>query len=193
MKKILSAVLLSATLYAGGTITNIHEPEPLAPIGFEPYAYAGVSGVYGEFDAISGGYDDFKDDNIGGQLNVGYMLFGQYEWSFGVEGRYGYISGDLLDVSWLTGYGKVQYEVNKFGIYGLLGYGITDFSTTFDYSDFRVNIDDSTSDFTWGAGVAYDYTKKLSVFIDYTVLPDYEVGTDGVDSDIVSVGVNYKF
>jgi len=192
MKKFLLGILMSASLIAGGSIVQ-YEPQASIPCDeFNPYGYIGLSGIYGEFDETF--YDEeLSEDNIGFQVQAGYMIFGQNGWSLGVEGRYGYVSLDYLDVSYLTGYAKVEKDIDKFGIYGLLGYGTTDFSASYDIGYLNLTIDDSTSDFTWGAGIKYGFNESFDVFIDYVVLPDYEVGTDNIDSDIISVGVNYKF
>jgi opacity protein-like surface antigen len=192
MKNIVLSVLVATSLYAGGSI-QVYETSAQIPCdSFAPYGYVGISGTYGEFDEVVAN-EELTEDNIGGQLQGGYMIFGQDGWEFGVEGRYGFLTLDYLDVSYLTGYAKVEKDIGKFGLYGLMGYGTTDFSATYDYGLVRVTIDDSVSDFTWGAGIKYAFNNQFDVFIDYSVLPDYEIGTDTIDSDIVSVGVNYKF
>jgi len=172
MKKIILALLISVGLYAGGNYYPCDK--------FQPYGYIGGGAIYAEFNKES--------DNLGFQGQAGYMLFGEDNFSFGVEGRIGYASVDILDATYYSGFAKVEYDKDKFGVYGLLGYGTADYSIKYDY----LSISDSTSDFTWGAGLKYDL-KNFSIFIDYTVLPDYEVGTDTIDSDIVTLGVNYKF
>jgi opacity protein-like surface antigen len=194
IKEMITGAILSTALVAGGDIANIYQ-EPKAPLPceqFQPYGYVGAAGVYAEFTEDFNG-EEWTEDNIGGQLQGGVMLFGQNGWSFGAEGRVGSIELDYLDVTYYNIYAKVEKDVDKFGIYGLLGYGTTDFSATFDYGYLNVTIDDSVSDFTWGAGVKYAFNEQFDVFVDYVVLADYEVGTDTIDSDVVTLGVNYKF
>jgi opacity protein-like surface antigen len=193
MMKKLMALLAAATigLTAGGTIANIYE-EQIPCDSFVPYGYVGVGGVYAEYT------ENFLDsevteDNIGGQVQLGYMLFGEDGWKAGVEGRVGYVSLDYLDATYLNAYARVEKELGKFGVYGLLGYGTVDYSATFPLGFVDVEISDTASDFTYGAGVNYSLNEDFNVFIDYTVQPDFETGVDSIDSDVVALGVNYKW
>ena len=198
VRKIITGALLSASLVAGGTISAqtapIYEPEATLPCDdFVSYGFVGIAGVWGEYTETF--FDDeVIEDNIGGQVQLGYMLFGQDGWEFGVEGRYGYISLDYLDASYLNAYARVEKDFDKFGVYGLLGYGQVDYSASFPLGFVDVTIDDTASDFTWGAGVKYGFNQDWDVFIDYTRMPDFELGTaDSIDSDVVALGVNYKW
>jgi len=188
----MAVTMVQAQLVAGGEIATIHE-KPDYPIyeEFTPNAYVGLSGVWGEFSYLDTDYNDgVTDDNIGAQVQVGYNIFGYNGWTFGVEGRYGYLEVDnFVAVSYLNGYGKVEYTLDQIGAYGLLGYGNTNVTLTRSYYDVSAD----TSDFTWGAGVKYYFDTKFEITLDYVVLADWEVGVDTIDSDVVSLGFNYNF
>ena len=199
MKKIVASIALASTmLMAGGSIAPIVEAEPCPE--FTPSGYIGVSGTYSEFTykyfpSIQPVEVTYDDDTIGFQGQIGYDIFGQDNWVFGVEARAGYATVDAFDATYIAAYVKPQYNFDGgFGIYGLLGYGQTTFTVS-DYlpSGVKLSATDDTDDFTYGAGIRYFVNEKLEVFGDYVVLPDYEVGYDKVDSDIVSIGLNYHF
>ena len=198
-KKIMAGITLaSAILFAGGQVAPIIEEDPCPE--FVQGGYIGVSGTYSEFTykyfpSIQPVEVTYEDENIGFQGQIGYDIFGQDGWVFGVEARAGYASVDAFDVTYIAAYTKPQYNFEGgFGIYGLIGYGQSTFTVS-DYlpSGVKLSVTDDTDDFTWGAGIKYVINDKLEVFGDYVVLPDYEVGYDKVDSDIVSIGVNYRW
>ncbi len=196
MKKILTtlvALMAAGTMaIAGGSVAPIIEAEPCPE--FQPQAYVGLAGVWGEASYDIAGLEVYNNDNIGFQGQLGYDIFGQNGWVLGVEARAGYVDVDLFDATYIAAYVKPQYNFEKFGIYGLIGYGQTTFSATADINEnWSVTVEDTTDDFTYGAGVKYAFNENFDVFLDYVVLPDYEVGVDKIDSDVVALGVNYKF
>jgi opacity protein-like surface antigen len=90
-------------------------------------------------------------------------------------------------------YLKPQYALGDFSLYGLLGYGMV------KYTDLPKGTKDrKESSFQWGLGVEYLVRENISLFADYTRLYD-GVGLDGhipnsdVYSDVVTVGVSYRF
>jgi opacity protein-like surface antigen len=200
MKKILmSLAAISTITFAGGNISAVApivEAEPCPE--FTPQAYIGIAGTYSEFSYTflpTAETIDDVEDTIGFQGQIGYDIFGQNGWVLGVEARAGYAEVDAFDATYLAAYLKPQYNFDKFGIYGLLGYGQTTFSASADIAPYTtLTIEDTTDDFTWGAGLKYSFNETFDVFVDYVALPDWELGnTDEIDSDIVSLGVNYKF
>ncbi len=65
-------------------------------------------------------------------------------------------------------YVKPMYPVTEsFDVYALLGYGAVSFDYTFGDTDF-----DATDGFSWGLGLAYEFTENISVFADYTDMYD---------------------
>ena len=91
-------------------------------------------------------------------------------------------------------YLKPQYPLGDFSIYGLIGYGAIIYT---DLPTATPN-DRTESGFQWGAGAEYLVMESISVFADYSRVYD-GVGLDGhipnsdLYSDIVTVGVSYKF
>jgi opacity protein-like surface antigen len=192
MKKILIAALAAGTMaFAGGSIAPIIEAEPCPE--FTPQVYVGGAINWGEFSYNVYDVEVFNDDNFGIQGQIGYDVFGQGNWVLGVEARAGYIDVDTFDASYIAAYVKPQYNFDKFGVYGLVGYGQTTYSASADLNDnWSIKVEDTTDDFTWGAGIKYMFTDTIDIDLSYVVLPDYEIGVDDVDSDIIALGVNYK-
>jgi len=190
-----AALLLMSTLaVAGGDIAPV-EPEITTPevIDTEP----ALTGFYAGL-----GYTYMKMDNAGtaGDVNGnGITVLGGYNFHkyLAVEGRYSTTLGDLSvdngvdagDLSNIALYLKPQYTINRFKLYGLLGYGqVTYDNGTTDYSE---------DGFQYGAGLSVMATDNIDVYVDYTRLYDDD-DFDGLISqditvDAVNVGVNYNF
>ena len=85
-------------------------------------------------------------------------------------------------------YLKPQYKFEDFGVYALLGYGLTNVS-------FMDN-DTKTSGFQYGAGASYDINDQISAFADYTKLvgssKKISEATTLKDIDNVNVGIIYR-
>ena len=204
MKKIITSLAVaSAVLMAGGPIKPIEGPS-ITPIeetctAFVPSGYVGISAIWGEFglasvQPVGQGGINIDEDNIGIGLQAGYDIFGQDNWILGVEARYGFVSLDTYDASYIAAYLKPQYKIDDLGVYGLIGYGRTDYSVSGDFYGGTLTYDTSADDFTYGAGITYDVADNVEVFVDYIMLPDFQAGNaDTVDSDVVTLGVNYRF
>lgn len=202
MKKITTStvalLLLSTFAMAGGDIAATQEPEVTVPMMVEESSptnfYAGLGYSYMTMN------DDTAGIDITGNaitVLVGYNFYRH----LAIEGRYTTTLGDLnvdngrtdVDESWdmsnVALYLKPKYTMDKFTLYGLLGYG-------------QVTLDDGTSysddGFQWGVGAHFAATDKIDVFVDYTRLYD----DDGFDTltvnndisvDSINIGVNYNF
>ena len=197
MKKIVMTLLMSVGLLAEGEIANIYDKEPY----YEDYsgAYIGGSIVFDE--VYADGYSDwfsnsdYAETGFGGQVQVGYTILGNAQWLIGVEGRGGVASSDTVDGTWLAAYARGDFQIEKFKIYGLLGYGVTDLSTSaYLYDSTVLTISDNNSDLTYGAGIAYDFSNEIQIFADYVQLPVIPfVESEDIDFDVISIGMNYKF
>ena len=193
MKEIIAALMLTGTLVAGGDIANISQA-PVCPD--ESKFYVGLGLSYDEL--YIDGYEDWTSDglfnvsNPGMQALLGYTIFGYNDWKFSVEGRLGYVDfGNGIEYTWYGAYARPEYDIGKFGLYGLLGYGASDGTITFNGSPFNVSINGSVSDFTYGAGISYDVDEKWQVTLDYVVEPEFR--DDDINDDVITLGVNYKF
>jgi opacity protein-like surface antigen len=138
-------------------------------------------------------------------LQLGY----KYNAYIGIEARYTQSVGDVeydkgntsltnisdyaTTSSNMAIYLKPQYALGDFSLYGLLGYGMI------EYTDLPKGTKDrEESSFQWGLGLDYLIVDDVSLFADYSRIYD-GVGFDGhipnsdVYSDVVTVGVSYRF
>lgn len=177
-------------VYAGGDIAPI---EPTAPAQVEVKDntgfYVGV-GLTANQQYFRGESDWFNDTPVA-ETGYGYNLIAGYKFAqfgkFGasVEARYGQSVWDNndLDVTQYFAAIKPDYEViDGLNIYALAGYGYSDFQDIADRDGF-----------VYGGGAEYAFTEKISAFVDYVVNPYIVVGTEKVENDVVTLGVNYKF
>ena len=193
MKKTIAAMMIATGLMAGGSIATINQA-PACPDKSGLYIGAGLS-----FDEMYlDGYEDWTGDGPfnmmkpGIQGLMGYTLFGYENWKLSAEGRIGYVNlGRGINYTWYAAYAKPEYDIGKFGIYGLLGYGTSDATVHFNDSIIDVSVNGTVSDFTYGAGISYDVDEKWQVTLDYVVEPEFR--EDDINNDVVTLGVNYRF
>ncbi len=79
------------------------------------------------------------------------------------------------------------------GIYGLVGYGVTDISVSRPISGGTLTYDVDVDDFTYGAGIRYTYSTEIDIVADYVVLPNFQEGNTNIDADLLTIGINYNF
>ena len=199
---IIAAMLLSSTLaMAGGDIAPV-EPAVNTPqvpeAAEEPTAtkfYAGLG-----YSCMQMGLDTPDVDisaMTGLSLAAGYDI-NQY---LSVEGRYTVGLGDLNVETWNTDedkswdmsnialYLKPKYAINRFIVYGLLGYGQVTFDNGTSYSENGIQ---------YGAGLSTMVNDTFDVYVDYRRLYD-DTGFDGfaegrdVAVNSFTVGANYHF
>lgn len=171
-----------------GAAAKIYEP---APVASDRNFYAGVGYAYMKMN------NDTSSNKITGQgmtLLAGYN-FHKY---IAAEGRYSATWGDLnvdegtaevdkdWDISNIAVYLKPKYSIEKFTLYGLLGYGQTSLNSH------------SENSFQWGLGANFTATDKVDVVVDYTRLyDDKELNDLDIQNDIsvdsVNLGVVYNF
>ena len=143
---------------------------------------------------------DFVDEDplFGGAIKMGYGLH-KY---FGVELRAerSLASGDKLEHPYSVGiYAKPQLHLGKkFTMYGLVGYGQN--RLTFpDEVAFNGKVENETTanDISYGGGMEYRVTQRLSLFVEALQLVDDSVTQDGGEFAInekgVYAGINYYF
>lgn len=99
---------------------------------------------------------------------------------------------------------KASYPIyQSFSLYGIAGYTeskikITGVYVKKDYFNMfeTVPYSHSTKDsgFSYGVGLNYQLTEEVNIFVDYQVLPDYELGVDlSRDWGSTSLGISYFF
>ena len=189
IKKILFALMATMTMaFAGGDIAPVAE---VAPVQVAPVKNWYVGGAltanqaFEDRDWFSTNDKNSMSYGIGGQL--GYVFYRSGDFSTAVEGRITYTFMGDADGSndFWTGDALIKpaYAFGDVSVYGLAGYTYADY----DIANFN---ESSVDGFVWGGGVEYAIDNTWSVFGDYTVRPEI---ADGVDNEVVTVGVNYKF
>jgi opacity protein-like surface antigen len=176
----------------------------LAMLGTSAQAQTKTSPLYGEV-----GYTFVKIKPEGsesaklGALRgiVGYDLHP----NIAVEGMLAFGVNDdkeSFDVGGVTVNAKLELQ-NAYGIYvkpkfnptkelelfGRLGYARTKLKATVSALGFSESASDSDSDFSYGAGLKYNFDPRMSVGLDYMRYFD----KDGVKIDGVTVGFGYRF
>ncbi len=196
MKHILLAAIAALTFgtiaNAGGDIAPIEEPVVVTmEVTNDFYVGGALTAVQTYVD--SSWFDDTIDAKTGYGLGIqgGYVFYRGYDITVAAEARlgstlwaYGWYDADLLTYSALL---KPQYNFGDFGIYGLAGYGVSDFNSDFG--------GDKSDGFVWGGGAAYAIDSTWSVFVDYTVNPEFRgfLPNEDVKNDTIGLGFNYSF
>jgi len=186
--------LLSSIAHAGGVII------PYTPTESSLYVGIGASAIQLT--------DELTDETLkatGVTALLGYRI-NEY---ISIEGRYTASVSDveydrgttanLNNPAYPTGYTnmalylKPTYTIDSFTAYALIGYGMTKFT------DLPTGTRDrEESGLQWGLGASYGITDNISLFADYTMIYD-DTGFDGhvpfsgINIDVVSVGVAYRF
>jgi len=100
---------------------------------------------------------------------------------------------------------KASYSITEaFKVYGLAGYTKTktEITTSLSHTDLSGNTSvtypyqysENIDGFSYGMGLDYQINNQFSVFVDYQVLPDFDIYQDSSGSwDSLNLGVNYSF
>jgi len=123
-----------------------------------------------------------------------YRSFGDMEYEHGTTGSPNYDDYPATFVSYGV-YAKLQYPIEEFTPYVLIGYGQVEFDGL-PYIEGRDPRIENT--FQWGAGVSYKITENFSFFVDYMKLYnkkgfDGRAETANISIDAIGVGVSYNF
>ena len=198
MKKLLSiAAVASTLLMAGGDIAPV-EPTPVVPEAFTGFYVNGgftIPQTYLDGEKNFFADDLYNETGLGLGAGVGYVAYNTGTVSVAAElrGAYSIANYDITPFDADTyNYGiyvkpEAYFVDGKLGIYALLG-----------YADVTVEDDfykESKDGFAYGLGAEYFVTETISVFGDYTMLPDFDVDEAGqqINNDQFYVGVNYRF
>ena len=193
------ALLLTSTLaMAGGDIAPvepvIETPEvAAAPVLSGFYAGLGYSCLQLTLDTPDLDIRSMSAISATAGYNINPFL--------AVEARYTASLGDLSVETWNTDvdeswdmsniglYLKPQYSIDRFTVYGLLGYGQTTFDNGTSYSEAGIQ---------YGAGISAMATDNIDVFVDYRRLYD-DTDFDGfapardAAANSFTLGANYRF
>lgn len=198
MKKILMTLVAVATLgFAGGDIAPVQEPVVVAEAPFTGFYVGGAitaNETYVNGEKKYFGDDDYTETAYGLGLVGGYVFYNDGRFSVAGElrgARSFWAESEGMDYTYNYG-AFIRPEVyvfdNTVGLYGLAGYAKTAFVPTAGET-----VDESG--FAYGVGAEYFVSKELSVFVDYTMLPDFDAGIDErkINNDQVQLGVSYRF
>ncbi|MCJ8295637.1 MAG: porin family protein [Colwellia sp.] len=200
MKKTLSLTFATLALTFGFSVHA--EDENNWYLGAQYSAQEVSSQPDGEFKTVGviGGYQYNKNFSLEARYNTGTSGYSSQFYVGASDEEY---KEDIDTQASL--FIKASYPIfNSFGIYVLAGvtkskYEIT---TSSSYTDLEGNttttyphmIKHSESGFTYGAGLNYQVTEAVALFIDYQVLPDLIIGSGRADSwENINVGVHYAF
>ncbi len=201
---VVAATVIATAVQAGGNIAPI---APVTPEVIAPFtgAYVGAAMTANQ-TFVSGNADWFSTSaynktTYGVQGDIGYTFYNTGAWAMSVEGRGGLsLMGDnMLETSYIGAYLKPEFFVDDFSVYGLAGYGSVDYTQGDDFDGTqRYSYTTSVDGFTWGLGAGYNVTDQVQVFVDYVIQPVLEIDQfvnidDDINTNIVSVGLNYKF
>lgn len=204
-KMILSLAAASAMVMAGGDLSPVEVVSVETVEAFTGvYVGGALTGVSTGLGGDTGVIFDNDTSTFGVQGNIGYTFFNNGSIAVSAEARAGTNFADDSDVelAYVAGYVKPEAIFGDLGIYGLVGYGTVDYNAN---PRITLSADSSVDDFTWGLGAQWLVAENISVFADYVALPslnlvDVETGYAGtlinensVDTDVVSVGLNYRF
>ena len=172
MKKILTGLALAGTMVmAGGDIAPV-EAKVVPVVEDTKDFYVGINtvvGVGGERQNI----DWFGMTNVG--VLGGYTFTRKDNIEVSVEARYSTKTSDLFKDYTVGAYVKPGYDLGGVTAYGLVGYQDASGSPEFDFG----------GEVAYGGGVTTD-------ILGYDVFADYLRG-DKTRSEIVTIGVNYRF
>ena len=205
MKKMITGLALASTMaLAGGNYTEVVKVTPWT--GF----YAGGS-LTANQTYLSGNADWFETTNLnktayGIAGDVGYTFFNNGDIALSAEARAGTsLSGDdFVETSYIAGYLKPEAVFNGFSVYGLFGYGELSYTETANAPLVEYSVTADVDGFTWGLGTSYAFNENVSVFADYVVQPSLDlvditsgdgvtINEDSIETDVISVGVNYRW
>jgi len=179
MKKIFcSSMAVVSIAFSGGDIVPVQTDiinTPSVETGKNNfYIGIGYSQLTGS-EFYNGTFEKLDLDANAVTLNAGYKIYDYLS----VEGRYLTTVGDInydnsirdFDIDKVITnkalYLKPEYELNKFSIYGLLGYGQVVANRASD------------SSFQWGIGVSYEVLENTRLYVDYSSIYD----DNGLDSE----------
>jgi len=201
LKTITLSILLASSLFAGKNTISTDIKVIEIPIDTSAF-YIGVGASYVN---LKDSTTEETFTSLGATLQLGY----KYNNYIGIEARYSqsvgdvaYDKGNTVSVnisnypttsSNMALYLKPQYPLGDFTVYGLVGYGMV------QYTDLPTGTKDrQESSFQWGLGTEYLLMENISIFADYSRVYD-GVGLDGhipnsdLYSDLITIGVSYKF
>lgn len=190
MKRLLTAGFVAATLFSGAA---------LAQVG--PYVGASI------------GQSNYKVDCEGlscDKSDLGFKAFGGYMFTpnLGVEAHYVNLGKMTLDPTVVPGFGTLagdikgagwgasligMWPIEQFSLFGKLGFTYMDTKVSGTLSGFgSASMSESSTNFSWGLGAAYNFSKQLSVRAEWERFR-LEFQNEKEDADLFSIGVAYRF
>ena len=191
---IATAALLATAVQAGGDIAPIEAKtiEIQEPVQKDFYVGVGITGQTLYLKNEKDFFDDTVDSEVAGgaEIKVGYVFYRTGKVSVAVEAQagrtfWGFDNDDFYSYDYAA-FVKPMYTFNGLGlgVYGLLGYAKS------GISDSDVSVQENG--LAYGVGAEYSITDSVSVYADYTMLPEFDAFED-IRSDKVALGINYRW
>jgi len=209
IKVALASVIASSLAMAGKDVAIVETPvQPVTYVGALPW-YVGAGLVWSAAERDCCKNTTAKDRAYGYALRAGY----DYNEFIGVEARYmkANQASDVQDMQHYGIYVKPQYHItDAINIYGLLGYGKTEFKCGSKTSN-NTTSNFNKSGFNWGVGMEVDISAdrpegvyargfdgqgdqetSWGLWVDYQQLLKDD-GDDHINDNVVTAGVTYDF
>jgi OOP family OmpA-OmpF porin len=187
MKNLLAASSLAALMVCGSAFAQSPGVGPYVggSIGSSNYSDEGCFGDCDKTDIgfkVFGGY--MFTPYIGAE--VGYGGFGKAK--VGVTG----VGNAELKSSGLHGFLTLQYPIENWSLFGKLGFAWLDNEVSVSTTAGSADDSDSSTDFAWGLGFTYMFTKNFGLRGEYENFK-YEWHDASDNIGFWSLGVQYKF
>jgi OOP family OmpA-OmpF porin len=183
MKRLLSASILAASLASGAAFAQVG-PYVGASVGQSNYSSDSCIGTCDKTDIgmkLFGGY--MFTPNLGAELDYGWYGTAKIS-AFGVnaEAKADGFSGFLVG----------QYPIDKFRLFGKLGFARLNTNITANAPGVRFDNNDASFEFAWGLGGTYMIDKNFGIRGEYESRK-YTVEGSSDDLGFFSIGVQYHF
>lgn len=169
-KGLLLSVIASTMIMAGGDVAPVSAPVEVVEVETKDF-YVGVSTVVGVTDPDNINWFGYTTAGV----QAGWTGFRAGNFETSIEARYATDTANWFDTYSYGAYVKPGYDLGGVTAYGLVGYQDGDSN---DFADFE-------GELAYGGGVLTDVL-GLEVFADYLY-------GDKTKSEVVTVGVNYRF
>ncbi len=200
--KMLSALMLigSTILMAGGNVSPVADVKVIYPEVKTSY-YMGVHGTGSQL-FLNGNRDwfsteFFNDISYGAGVQAGVNVITIGNFTTALEGRYTWSVADDKGFDTATGsiFLKPGYDFGSVKLYALLGYSDVTLDSIQNIAVSAYDKKFTTDGFAGGIGIETTLYDTLTMFIDYTANPSFDLGAsyEDVENEVITVGLNYNF
>ncbi len=191
MKRLLTASLIAASLASGAAFAQSPGVGPSVGGSIGMANYSTEESCVGNCDKTDIGFKVFGGymftPNFGAE--IGYGAFGKAKIGIDVLGTPVHAE---LKSSGFHGFLTAQYPVENWALFGKLGFAYLDNEITVSAPGISGSESDSSTEFAWGLGFTYMFSKNLGVRGEYENYKySFEDASDNIS--LWSIGIQYKF